>query len=101
VRRPGLCDRLQTKYRVLVAGPNTLAALLTSLRLGFRTVTLEKRSGEVLKLLSEIRAEFARYDEAAGLVRRRIGQTAEALDALDLRARKLKKQLDELDESPE
>ena len=51
VRRSGLCERLQVKYRVLVAGPNTLAALLTSLRMGFRTVTLERRSGEVLDLL--------------------------------------------------
>ena len=101
VRRNGLCERLQNQYRVMVAGPNTLAALLTSLRMGFRTVTLEKKSGEVLKLLSEIRNEFARYDEAAQIVRRRLEQTADALDALDVRARKLQKQLREIsDENP-
>lgn len=93
VRRSGLCEKLQQQYRVLVAGPNTLAALLTSLRMGFRTVTLEKRSGEVLKLLTEVRAEFARYDEAVQTVRRRLDQTADALDALEVRARKLQKQL--------
>jgi len=98
VRRSGLCEKLQQQYRVLVAGPNTLAALLSSLRMGFRTVTLEKRSGEVLKLLSEVRAEFARYDEAVQTVRRRLEQTADALDALDVRARKLQKQLKDLDE---
>ena len=98
VRRDGLCERLQQKYRVLVAGPNTLAALLTSLRMGFRTVTLQRRSGEVLKLLGEVRTEFSRYEEAVESVRRRLGQTAEALDALEQRSRKLGKRLKEISE---
>lgn len=98
VRRSGLCERLQTKYRVLVAGPNTLAALLTSLRMGFRTVTLEKRSGEVLKLLSEVKSEFARYEEAVQAVRHRLEQAGEALDALDVRAKKLGRRLREISE---
>ena len=96
VRRDGLCERLQTQYRVLVAGPNTLAALLTSLRMGFRTVTLERRSGEVLRTLEKVRTEFARYEEASKLVRQRLEQTASALDALDLRARQTSRQLREL-----
>lgn len=98
VRRDGLCERLQSRYRVLVAGPNTLAALLTSLRMGFRTVTLERRSGEVLRLLGEVRTEFARYDEAAAAVRRRLEQTAEALDALDQRSKRLSRKLREISE---
>lgn len=98
VRRSGLCERLQTKYRVLVAGPNTLSALLVSLRMGFRTVTLERRGGEVLKLLGEIREEFARYADAAQTVRRRMDQTYEALDALDLRAKKLSRRLKDISE---
>ena len=93
VRRRGLCERLQAKYRVMVAGPNTLAALLTSLRMGFRSVTLERRSGEVLKLLAAVRAEFARYEEAAANVRRRLRQTEEALEKMDVRARALSRQL--------
>ena len=98
VRRDGLCEKLQTKYRVLVAGPNTLTALLTSLRMGFRTVTLEKRSGEVLKLLSEVKSEFARYEEAVQAVRHRLEQAGEALDALDVRAKKLGRRLREISE---
>ena len=98
VRRDGLCERLQSRYRVLVAGPNTLAALLTSLRMGFRTVTLERRSGEVLRLLGEVRTEFARYDEAAAAVCRRLEQTAEALDALDQRSKRLSRKLREISE---
>lgn len=98
VRRDGLCERLQMKYRVLVAGPNTLAALLTSLRMGFRTVTLEKRSGEVLKLLSEVRTEFGRYEEALATVKRRMEQTTEALDTLEQRSKKMSRKLTNISE---
>lgn len=98
VRRPGLCERLQSQYRVLVAGPNTLAALLTSLRMGFRSVTLEQRSGEVLKLLASVRAEFAKYEESIANVRKRLQQTSEAIDAMDVRARKLSRSLRDISE---
>jgi DNA recombination protein RmuC len=98
VRRDGLCEKLQNRYRVLVAGPNTLTALLTSLRMGFRTVTLEKRSGEVLKLLGEVRTEFARYEESLHAVRRRLDQTAEALDTLEQRSRRLGRKLADISE---
>ena len=96
VRRSGLCERLQTKYRVLVAGPNTLAALLTSLRMGFRTVTLERRSGEVLDLLQEVRTEFARYEDASRILRQRLDQASSALDALDARSKSLNRRLQAL-----
>ena len=98
VRRPGLCERLQSQYRVLVAGPNTLAALLTSLRMGFRSVTLEQRSGEVLKLLAAVRTEFAKYEESVTNVRKRLQQTSEAIDAMDVRARKLSRSLRDISE---
>ena len=98
VRRDGLCEKLQAKYRVLVAGPNTLAALLTSLRMGFRTVTLEKRSGEVLKLLSEVKLEFERYDESVAAVHKRLEQTSEALDILQQRSKRLSRKLKEISE---
>ena len=57
-RVDGLLEGLQNKYRVLVSGPSTFAALLTSLQMGFRTVALQKRSGEVLKLLAAVKEEF-------------------------------------------
>ena len=97
VRRDGLCERLQTRYRVLVAGPNTLTALLTSLRMGFRTVTLARRSDEVLRLLTEVRDELLRYDEAAREVRRRLEQTAEAMDVLEKRGRALGRKVKNID----
>ena len=63
-RIDGLLEALQAAYRVLVAGPSTFAALLTSLQMGFRTVALQKRSGEVLALLVSVKAEFQKYGEA-------------------------------------
>lgn len=98
VRRDGLCEKLQTKYRVLVTGPNTLAALLTSLRMGFRTVTLQQRSSDVLKLLGEVKTEFTRYEEAVENVRKRLDQTYEAMDALEQRSRKLSRRLKDISE---
>ena len=93
VRIPGLCERLQNEYRVLVAGPNTLAALLTSLRMGFRTVSLERRSGEVLRALTKIQSEFEACEQSARQVRQRLAQAADALDA---RNRKFARALREL-----
>ncbi|MFZ5618731.1 MAG: DNA recombination protein RmuC [Pseudomonadota bacterium] len=61
MRRPGLTSRLQSKYKVTVAGPTTLAALLTSLQMGFRTLAIQKRSSEVWNVLSEAKAEFEKY----------------------------------------
>ena len=96
VRIPGLCERLQNEYRVLVAGPNTLAALLASLRMGFRTVSLERRSGEVLRALTKIQSEFEACEQSSRQVRQRLAQAVDALDALDARNRKFARALREL-----
>src|SRR5206468_2849526 len=63
LRRPGLLDTLQREYRVTVAGPTVLGALLNSLQMGFRTLAIEKRSSEVWKVLGAIKTEFARFGE--------------------------------------
>ena len=63
IRRPGLCAELQSKYRVMVTGPTTLAAMLNSLQMGFRTLAIEKRSSEVWQVLSAAKAEFAKYGD--------------------------------------
>ncbi len=62
-KRPGLLDYVQSKYRIMVTGPTTLAALLNSLLVGFRTVAIEKRSREIWKLLSAFRTEFVRFSD--------------------------------------
>lgn len=96
-RRDGLIERVQEKYRVLISGPATLCALLTSLQLGLRTVTLEKRSGEVLNTLTAMRQDFARFDESIQRMRQRLNQTEAELDALEQRARKVVKVLEKVE----
>ena len=93
-RRDGLIERLQQKYRVLVAGPSTLCALLTSLQLGLRTCTLEKRSGEILALMEEFKSEFDRFQESALRMRQRLDQANAELDALEKRTRRISNLLD-------
>jgi DNA recombination protein RmuC len=61
LRQPGLFEQLQRDYRVMIAGPTNLAALLTSFQLGFRSLALQKRSSEVWQLLGAIKTEFDRY----------------------------------------
>ena len=92
-RSPGLIERVQMKYRVLIAGPATLCALLTSLQMGLRSSELEKRSGEILQLFDELRAEFVRFQEGIVRARQRITQAESELDALESRARKISKKL--------
>lgn len=89
----GLIERIQTKHRVLVAGPSTLCALLTSLQMGFRSSELEKRSSEVLELFDEMRAEFARFQESVARVRQRLDQAQSEMDAVENRARRISKKL--------
>jgi len=92
-RCPGLIEKVQGKYRVLIAGPSTLCALLTSLQMGFRTSALEQRSGEILQLFDELRAEFTRFQEGIIKTRQKINQAEAELDAMESRARKIEKKL--------
>ena len=98
-RREGLIERTQEKYRVLVSGPATFSALLTSLQMGFRSLTLEKRSGEVLKMLSGMKQDFARFDESIQRMRQRLNQTGAELDTLEARAKKVVRAIDNVDEA--
>ncbi len=92
-RCSGLIEKTQSKFRVLIAGPSTLCALLTSLQMGFRSSELERRSGEVLELFDELRGEFARFQESIARARSRIDQAEAELDAMETRARKISKKL--------
>lgn len=92
-RRPGLIERVQTRFRVLVCGPSTLCALLTSLQMGMRSSELEQRSGEVLRCFDELRGEFARFQESIARTRQRLDQAGAELDAMESRARKIAQKL--------
>ena len=90
---PGLAEEMQEKYHVLPAGPTTLAALLTSLQVGFRTLAIEKRSGEVFRLLGAVKAEFSRYSELLDTARKRIQGVGDTLEAASKRTRIIENKL--------
>ena len=80
LRRPGLMDALQRDFRVTLAGPTTLLAILNSLHMGFRTLALEKQASEVWKVLGAVKTEFDRYGEWVAKVREQVQKAADTLD---------------------
>ena len=96
-RRDGLVQRMQERYRVLAAGPATLCALLTSLQMGLRTLSLEQRSGEVLGMLAAMKQDFDQFDESIQRMRQRLAQSEAELNTLETRARKVLRALDGMD----
>lgn len=94
LRDPALADRLQQKYRVVLAGPATLAALLSSLRMGFRSLAIQRRSGEVWEILSSVRTEFGKFGESLDKVRRQLGAVTQSIDETGRRSRALRRRLD-------
>ena len=95
-RLDGLIERAQERYRVLISGPATFCALLTSVRMGFRSVTLERRSGEVLRQLASMKQDFARFDESVQRMRLRLSQAGSELDNLESRARKVMRVIEDV-----
>lgn len=100
LRRPGLSDKMQEKYRVLLAGPTTISALLTSLQMGFRSLAVEERSEEIWRLLGSVREEFLRFGESLDRTRQRLNQAGEELDAAATRTRKITRELRRAEELP-
>src|ERR1041384_4115333 len=100
IRRVGLVQNVQRDCRVTFVGPTTLAALLNSLQMGFRTLAIQKRSSEVWNLLSEVKAEFGKFGEALTAVKDKLDQAARKMDKVDVRSRAIKKQLNKVEELP-
>jgi DNA recombination protein RmuC len=93
LRRPGLAEALQSQYRVVLAGPTTFAALLNSLQMGFRTLTIQQRSGEVWKILGEVKTQFGKYSQVLDLIRKRLDQAVETVDQAAVRTRAIETRL--------
>lgn len=95
VLQMGLLEELMEKYRITIAGPSSLAAILNSLQVGFRSVALEERTGEIWNALSGAQEEVARFEETLSNVQKRLEQTSRELENLvGTRTRKLKKKLE-------
>ena len=93
MKKPGLANEIQTKFRVSIAGPTTLGAFLNSLQMGFRSVIIQKRSGEVWQTLNEVKTEFEKYLTWVEKVKRNIELASKTLDEADTRTRAVARKL--------
>jgi DNA recombination protein RmuC len=100
IRRVGLVEQVQRDCRVVFAGPTTLAALLNSLQMGFRTLAIQKSSSEVWNLLAAVRNEFGKFGDALSKVKDKLDQASRDMDKVEVRSRALAKQLQKAEEMP-
>ena len=100
LRQPGMVDELQLKHRVVVAGPTTLSAILNSLRMGFRTLAIEKRSSEVWKILSAVKTEFTKFGDVLDKVKRQLSTASNTLEQTSTRTRVMERTLKQVESLP-
>ncbi|MBL0351893.1 MAG: DNA recombination protein RmuC [Dechloromonas sp.] len=100
LRRPGLADTLQREWRVSLAGPTTLAALLNSLQMGFRTLAIEQRSAEVWAVLGAVKGEFGKFGEALAHTRKKLDEASNSISKAETRTRQLSRKLSEVEALP-
>ena len=101
LRLPGLCDSLQREYRIVVTGPTTLAALLNSLQMGFRTLAIEKRSSEVWELLGAVKTQFGKFGEVLAKTKKKLQEASNTIDQAEVRTRVITRKLSKVQELPD
>jgi DNA recombination protein RmuC len=100
VRKPGLCEFMQREFRVVVAGPTTLAALLNSLQMGFRTLAIERRSSEVWVLLSAVKTEFGRFGDLLDRTQKKLQEASSTIENAAKKSRTIEKKLRDVQALP-
>ena len=101
IHRTELVSQLQREYRIVISGPSTFAAFLNSLQMGFRTLAIQKRSGEVWQVLGEVKAAFGRFGDSLDAVRKRLDQAASSVDDAQKKTRTLAGKLKAVEAMPE
>ncbi|HEX9720998.1 MAG TPA: DNA recombination protein RmuC [Ramlibacter sp.] len=101
LRRPGLMDSLQRDYRVTLAGPTTLLAMLNSLHMGFRTLALEQQASEVWKVLGAVKTEFERYGSWVEKIREQVRKASDTLETAQTRTNQMRRALKVVEALPE
>ncbi|MDR3589990.1 MAG: DNA recombination protein RmuC [Negativicutes bacterium] len=100
LRRPGLSDTLLREYRVVITGPTTLAALLSSLQMGFKTLAVEKRSSEVWALLGAVKTEFGRFGEMLDKTQKKLQEASNSIETAAQKSRTIQRKLKTVQELP-
>jgi DNA recombination protein RmuC len=101
LRRPGLLEALQREFKVMLVGPTTLLATLTSLQMGFRTLALEKRSAEVWEVLGAVKTEFGKFGEILAKTKKKLDEASSTIDAAATRTRAMERRLKTVEALPE
>lgn len=96
-RTRGLTEQLQREYRVTVAGPATFAALLNSLSMGFRTLAIQQRTGEVWQLLGQVRGDFAGFADMLEKTQQRLRQASDTIDNACRKTKSIRSRLDSME----
>ena len=100
LRRPGLADSLQREHRIVVVGPTTLAALLNSLQMGFRTLAIQQRSSEVWKVLGAVKTDFGKFGDLLDSIKKKLDETGNTIEKAAHRSRQLEKKLKKVEALP-
>ena len=100
LRRPGLADTLQRDFRVVIAGPTTLAAILNSLQMGFRTLAIEQRSGEIQLLLGAVKTEFGKFGEVLANTKKQLETVTNSIGKAEVRTRAIERKLRDVEALP-
>ncbi|OWQ93450.1 DNA recombination protein RmuC [Roseateles aquatilis] len=101
LRRPGLTESLQREHKVMLVGPTTLLATLSSLQMGFRTLALEKRSAEVWEVLSAVKTEFGKFGDVLAKTKKKLEEASNTIDAAEVRTRAMTRRLKTVEALPE
>jgi DNA recombination protein RmuC len=101
VSRPGLADTLQRDFRVMLAGPMNLQAMLNSLQLGFRTLAIEQRSTEVWRVLGAVKTEFGKFGEILARAKEKLDQVGRTLDDAGRKSTTIARKLRDVEALPE
>jgi len=101
LRHPSVVGDLQQQYRVVVAGPTTLAAILTSLRMGFQTLVVEQRAAEVWRVLGAVKTEFGKFGDVLDKVQRQLNTASRTIEETGQRSRAMEKKLRSAERLPE
>ncbi len=101
LRHPSVVSDLQQQYRVVVAGPTTLAAILTSLRMGFQTLVVEQRAADVWRVLGAVKTEFGKFGDVLDKVQRQLTTASRTIEETGQRSRAMEKKLRSAERLPE
>lgn len=97
LRRPGILDVLQNEYKVLIAGPTTLAALLNSLQMGFKTLAIQKRSSEVWEVLGKVKTEFLKFGMLIDKTKKKLQEASNTIDEVSSKSRTIDRRLSQVE----